>query len=138
MNAQPKESDHQAFLFAWIDAIGQHRWPELRWAYAVPNGAWYGGGNRYAQAAKQRAMGLRRGVPDVCVPVVQPLDQYSDYAGLYIEFKRSKSEKLSPEQHEYKHYLTAAGYAWARCDSGQQAVEVVTAYMNGTFGESGQ
>jgi hypothetical protein len=61
------------------------------------------------------------------------MDPLSGYCGLYIEFKRSRSEKLAPEQEAYRDYLISAGYGWARCDSGAQAVEVITAYMEGRF-----
>lgn len=130
----PTEAAAQSMFFDWIDKIGCAKWPELRWAYAIPN---YSGRYNYQTHAWYLAQGKRPGVPDICVPCpVHSIDIEGItviYHGLYIEMKRSAKDHLKPEQVAYRDYLISAGYAYARCNSGQEAIAVIEAYMMGRF-----
>lgn len=64
--------------------------------FAIPNG-----GARHIVAAKKlKAEGVKKGIPDLCVPAWN----------LWIEMKREKGGKLSKEQKEIKAYLESIGH----------------------------
>lgn len=121
------EHGEQCAFFQWIVLEGSKQYEDLDLFYAVPNG-----GDRQAHVgAAMRAEGVKRGVPDTCLPV--PVGRY---AGLYIEFKRRGLENkadgaLSSDQVKWtrrlagKHYAVAVAYGWV------QAVAVVRRYMSG-------
>jgi hypothetical protein len=83
------DSEHaeQAALFRWAE-FARSRLPELALLHAIPNG-----GHRHkATAARLKAEGVKRGVPDVCLPVPR-----GGAHGLYIELKTERG-KPTPEQ----------------------------------------
>jgi len=84
------EHDEQTQLFQII-ALYEERYPVLRWIFAIPNG-----GKRHpATAVRMKAEGVRRGIPDICVPY--PVDEW---AGCYVEMKFGKG-RLTKEQQEF-------------------------------------
>lgn len=125
--ANGSEHAHQVAFFQWIVIEGRKQYEALDWFYAVPNG-----GDRQAHVgAAMRAEGVKRGVPDTCLPV-----PVGCYAGLYIELKvpgreRQKDGGLSPEQVKWcnrlvtQHYAVAVAYGW------EQMVAVALRYMGG-------
>ena len=85
-------SEHleQVALFQ-ILALYEERYPVLRWIFAIPNG-----GKRHpATAMKMKQEGVRRGIPDICIPY--PVDEW---AGCYVEMKFGKG-RLTKEQQEF-------------------------------------
>ena len=82
------EQQEQELLFSWA-ASNESRWPELKLLFAIPNGLRISIG----AALKARRAGLKAGVPDVCLPVPR-----GRHHGLFIELKRTKGGRLSPEQ----------------------------------------
>lgn len=89
--------------------------------YAVPNGAWTGS---VKHAVRLKAEGLKPGVPDLVLPCAR-----GNYHGLYIEMKRVKGGKVSPEQHEYIAFLRAEGYCVEVCQGHGPAVDAINRYM---------
>ena len=84
------EHDEQTQLFQ-ILALYEERYPVLRWIFAIPNG-----GKRHpATAMKLKQEGVRRGIPDICIPY--PVDEW---AGCYVEMKFGKG-RLTKEQQEF-------------------------------------
>lgn len=82
----PTEDQEQAAFVAWFRAT----WPDVR-IFAIPNG-----GRRSMKVANTlKATGVLPGVPDLFVP------QWD----LWIEMKRAKGGKLSPEQKDMIAYL---------------------------------
>lgn len=82
----PTEDQEQAAFVAWFRAT----WPEVR-IFSTPNG-----GVRHWKTAKTlKASGSLPGVPDLFVPGWN----------LWIEMKRAKGGKLSPEQKDMLAYL---------------------------------
>jgi hypothetical protein len=82
----PTEDQEQAAFVAWFRAT----WPEVR-IFAIPNG-----GRRSMKVANTlKATGVLPGVPDLFVPGWN----------LWIEMKRAKGGKLSPEQKDMESYL---------------------------------
>ncbi len=113
--ATPSEDQEQAWLVAWFRR--QH--PD-RLIFAIPNG-----GHRHkATAAMLKATGVAPGVPDLCVP--EPCGQYH---GLYIEMKRTKGGKLSPEQKAWIEALKLRGYRAVVCPGAEEAKAAVNDYL---------
>lgn len=115
--------------------------PVLDRLHAIPNG----GLRNKATAAKLKATGTKRGVPDVFLPMpatvaddVQPVHRLTDrtrqYCGLYIELKRPKTETqragvTSPEQDDWIAYLRRAGYAVSVCFDWRSAAKEIERYV---------
>ncbi len=60
-----------------------------------------------------------RGVPDLYVPEVN----------LWIEMKRLKGGKLSPEQRDWGRYLGEIGHTFLVCNGHEHAIEQIDAFM---------
>lgn len=122
MKRQPKtDSEHhqQVYLFQWAEsARGQY--PQLQFLYATPNG----GMRNIVVATRLKREGVKRGVPDVFLPV--PTAQYH---GLYIEMKFGKN-KMSPEQLVFKAYCEKVGYCFACCYYWVDAKDVIVKYLS--------
>lgn len=89
--AVPSEDHEQMMLVQWF----RRTYPEVR-IFSVPNG-----GHRHpAVAAKMKATGVVKGVPDLFVPAWR----------LWVEMKRTKGGSLSPEQKDWIAYLEGCGY----------------------------
>lgn len=133
MSYQPKqkidEHQHQSDLFFWVD-LHLNTYPELRYFHAIPNGAKLPytrrqDGVRFSrQAVYLKQEGLRKGVPDTCLPVPR-----GGYYGLYIEMKTEKG-KLTDEQTDYLTFLNHQGYLACFCRGAQAAIVVLEWYLN--------
>lgn len=64
-----------------------------------------GGSRHMLEAINLKRMGVSAGFPDVEIPLVR-----GHYHGFYIEMKRQKGGRLSPEQAEWLSYLREQGY----------------------------
>ncbi|MDI6770118.1 MAG: VRR-NUC domain-containing protein [Anaerolineales bacterium] len=116
------EHTEQVALFAWA-AMQSNLWPELGLLFAVPNG-----GLRHVRVAeKLKAEGVRRGVPDICLPV--PRRQYH---GLFIEMKFGKN-KPTEEQAAWLQALLQMGYCTAVAYGWQYAARVLENYLEGSI-----
>lgn len=86
----PTEHAEQATFVAWF----RKEYPEIR-IFAVPNG-----GYRHKKTAQTLSVeGVSKGVPDLYIPAWH----------LWIEMKRTKGGRLSPEQKEWIEYLESIG-----------------------------
>jgi len=126
---RPLEHDHQALLFEW--ATWQARTvPEIGLLFAIPNGAatqhiTNTNGKRWSpQGVKLKKEGLKKGVPDVCLPVAR-----QGYHGLYIEMKRP-GEKPTPEQVKWLTALQSQGYLATVCDGFDDARTAILDYLD--------
>ena len=115
----PTEDAEQMALMKWA-AIMCGRWPELRMLFHIPNG----GSRGKAEAGRFRAMGVKPGVPDLCLPIAK-----AGKHGLYIELKRSKGGRVSEEQAAWITELRARGYAAEVCRGWEEAARVIEAYL---------
>lgn len=120
-NQVPLESDEQTWLFKWAQDMAALKWPELALMYHIPNG----GSRNKVEAARLKAQGVKKGVPDVFLPVPR-----GGYHGLYIEMKRQKGSVVSQEQKEYIAALRAQGYRVEVCKGFHAAADVIEEYMN--------
>jgi hypothetical protein len=92
MNDLVPSEDHEQMLFVqWF----RRNYPGVL-IYAIPNG----GHRHIAVAAKLKATGAVKGIPDLHVPAWC----------LWVEMKRRKGGTLSPEQKEMIAYLQGIGH----------------------------
>jgi len=95
----------QASVISAADLRGNQdeRWKYL---YHVPNG-----GDRDPRVgAKMKRQGVRRGVPDLCLPIARPaVNGFAAYHGLYLELKCRK-QPLSEDQERWLQFLRDQGY----------------------------
>lgn len=88
--------------------------------YAVPNG----GSRNRIEAANLKKQGVKAGVPDICLPVAR-----NGFNGLYIELKRQKGSRTSPEQKEWIEQLEQQGYKAVICFGFDEGKKVLEEYL---------
>lgn len=77
------------------------------------------------QAAVLKKMGVKRGVPDLCLPVAR-----GQFHGLYIEMKRSDGGTVSDDPLWWIEQLIGNGYASVICDGWESGKEALLWYLN--------
>lgn len=121
MAQRMSEAQHQAAVIKWSQQPEIRRqWPELALLHHIPNG-----GTRDPVEAKHlKQQGVKKGVPDLCLPV-----PHGRYHGLYIEMKR-EGESPSEDQKWWGEKLQLYGYSWAVCRGYEEAVSVLQWYLS--------
>lgn len=118
-NRIPTEAQEQQTLFRWA-ALQQGARPELSLLYHVPNE-----GNRgVIGGVKAQREGLKKGVPDLCLPVSR-----GGYHGLYIELKRQQGAYPTEEQVWWLEQLSRNGYCVCWCRGWKEAQTVIMDYL---------
>lgn len=118
--AVPTEAQEQTALIAWA-RLAEGKYPELSLLHHIPNG-----GHRYkAVAVAMQRQGVRRGVPDLCLPVAR-----GGAHGLYIEMKRTRGGSVLPEQAQWASLLREQGYRVELCKGWEQARDVIISYLD--------
>lgn len=117
-NYKRGEDTEQIGVIEWAN-WNCNRYPELELLFHVPNG----GKRNTAEAARFKAMGVKSGVPDLCLPVPK-----GGYAGLYIEMKYGKN-KTTENQDKWLEALKKQGYKTTICYSGAEATEQLEEYL---------
>lgn len=114
------EAQHQANVIKWsMQPSVRGKWPELALLYHIPNG-----GIRDAIEGRHlKQAGVKRGVPDLCLPVAR-----GGYHGLYIEMKAG-SGRTRPEQDWWGERLRGQEYRWEVCRGWQEAVQTLEWYL---------
>ena len=112
------EWQEQRALIEWA-ALMEKRYPALRWLFHIPNGE----KRDRITAAKLKAMGVRAGVPDLCLPVPR-----KGYHGLYIELKAGTS-RPSKTQQGWIAFLAGEGYLVKICYGFQEAASALLDYL---------
>jgi hypothetical protein len=117
----PCASEHreQVALMQWVEWM-LPRWPELWGLFAIPNG----GDRDDIVAAKLKAEGVKKGVPDLMLPVAR-----GNYHGLFLEMKRQEGGRVRPEQKEWREFLLAQGYQAVICRGLGEAMRAITDYL---------
>lgn len=115
----PTEHQEQTALFAWIETM-EHTCPDLKSAFAIPNG----GHRHIVVAGKLKAEGVRRGVPDVFIPIPA-----NNKHGLWLEMKRTKGGSVSTDQRWWLLYLNANGYEVVVAKGWVQAAGYIVDYL---------
>lgn len=116
----PLESWEQEQFFKWVYA-NQIKYPELQLVSGSMNGMRVGPAVR-SQLKKQ---GLRRGIPDIDVPVARHGSH-----GLKIELKRVSGGAVSEDQERMHELLKLQGYSVIVCYGWRNAVDIIKKYLN--------
>lgn len=85
----------------------------------VPNG----GFRCFLEAAKFKRLGVRKGFPDLFLPIPR-----GGFHGLFIELKR-KGSKPNDDQMNWLNYLESNGYAATWCEGWVMAKIVIEKYL---------
>lgn len=96
--------------------------PEYAMIYHIPNEG------KRKNGAKLKRIGLKKGIPDLCLPVPK-----MGFNGLYIELKKDASKRASKEQREWLLKLEQQGYATSLCFGANEAINLITAYMDSDY-----
>ncbi|QQP96524.1 VRR-NUC domain-containing protein [Lysobacter enzymogenes] len=118
MKTPPEQAEAEMLMRAIRGA--EHIHPELRLLHAIPNG----GLRSRKTAADLKAGGVKAGVPDYCLPVPR-----GAHHGLYIELKRLRDGRLSPEQAWWLASLEEQGYRAIVCRGWQEAFAAIKDYL---------
>ena len=113
------EAEEQAAVVKWAELMS-HKFPCLKWMYHTPNG----GSRNVAEAVNLKRMGVKPGVPDLCLPYPS-----QGFHGLYIEMKTDKGRPTACQK-EYIDFLTENGYKAVVCHGAEEAIEVIWGYVN--------
>lgn len=108
----PSESEEQIAVIEYCDLKGIP-------IYHIAN---EGKRTRYTGDLLKR-MGMRKGVPDLCVPLAR-----GKYHGFYIEMK-SQTGKPTNDQISWLKTLKSNGYATAICYGADEAIGKIEKYM---------
>jgi hypothetical protein len=114
------EHDLQCVVIECIDIICRARAPHLLVnghapVFAVPNG----GHRHIATAAKLKAEGVRRGVPDLIVPIPS-----TTHCGLVVEMK-SPTGRVSKDQQEWLDIMSVYGWRTVVARTHKEAIEAM-------------
>lgn len=114
------EAQHQNAVIMWSQQPSiRSKWPELALLHHIKNEE----KSSAKQVAIDKSMGVKKGVPDLCLPVPR-----GPFHGLYIEMKTDKG-RTSPEQDWWGEQLRAQGYCWEVCHGWETAVKVLELYL---------
>jgi hypothetical protein len=106
----PTEHEEQREIVFWF----RRKFSDVR-IFAIANGGW----RSRATAAKLKAEGVSRGVPDLFVPAW----------GMWIEMKRSDGGRLSPDQKSWHLYLASIGQTVLVCHGAEDAKRQIDAHI---------
>ena len=112
------EAEEQMAVIKWAELMS-NKHPCLKWLYHTPNG----GSRNVAEAANLKRMGVKAGVPDLCLPYPS-----NGYHGLYIEMKRDGG-RLTAAQRDYLAWLNENGYRAVVCYGTEHAIKVLEYYL---------
>lgn len=123
--ASGSEDAHQLAIQCWA-ALNFNKYPELKWLHHSPNG----GFRNKREAGKLKAMGVKRGFPDLTLLV-----RRGPYSGLLIELKTPERKKqkdggASQDQLNWGEHLHKEGFGFCVCYGWQDAVAVLENYLN--------
>ena len=114
------EHDEQKALIRWCDLH-----PEAKKIFAIPNGTYI---KTHASRNRAKAEGLRKGVPDLMLPVAR-----HGFNGLFIEMKKPKDKtpagKPTKEQITRLSQLSDDGYMAVLCVGWDAARKTIEEYL---------
>lgn len=117
-----REAAEQRKVIAWADdPLTRAVFPCLWLLFHVAN---QGAGRSARQGAYLKAQGVRRGVPDLWMPVGN-----GTYCGLVIELKAGKGG-ASVEQVEWLELLTSQGWDARVCKGADSAISAIKEYLD--------
>lgn len=117
----PTEAVEQERLFQWA-AMLTGKYPELDSMYHITNE----GKRSKVTGGRLKKQGLKRGVPDVCLPCAR-----CGCHALYIELKRMRGGRPSEEQLAWIDRLTRQGNMALVCEGWERAADTIERYLEG-------
>ena len=111
---------HQVSLFNWAELV-RSTYPELRLMRGSMNGVYLSP----AQAGKAKAAGMKKGEPDVMLPV-----RRGRYSGISIELKYGENTPTR-EQLDYGKMLEDQGWYVTYSWDWQEAAAIIQKYLDG-------
>ena len=117
-----EEYREQVALFNMLSILA-NKYPVLHMIFAIPNESYGGGWYNAKRGAYFKAMGRKRGVPDICVPIAR-----NGYHGLWIEMKTKKGRQTK-EQKWYEQQLMKQGYLYRVCRGFDDALKTICKYV---------
>ena len=119
MNQTPLEIEEQFTVVQWLEA------KKIKFT-ATAHSTFT---KSFAQKMKNKKSGLRPGCPDLLI-VLQPSQSRSRKGEvLFLEMKRRKGGRLSPEQQEWQVALATAGQHVFVCHGCDEAIEVLSVFI---------
>lgn len=115
----PTEYAEQCAIFR-LAQLYVRQYPVLRFLCGSLNGVRL----TIGQSVKAKNAGMKKGVPDILLPVVR-----GTYCGLWIELKRIKDGKILPEQKEWAVFLIKQGYKHKFAYGADEAWTVIINYL---------
>ncbi len=116
------ESEHQRAVIRWSQQPKiRTKWPELALLFHVKNETAEGA----KRVASDKAMGVKKGVPDLCLPVAR-----GPYHGMWLEMKNERG-RVSDAQKWWIKKLGEQQYFAVVCYGWQEAVKVLEWYLDG-------
>lgn len=114
-------NDERAYTISgWaVDNMNTPR-PELLSMFAIPNG----GERNVIVATKLKATGVKKGVSDIMFPLAR-----HGMHGLFLEMKKAKGGKESPEQAKFGAAVLANGYGYCVCHGWEAARAILIEYL---------
>lgn len=133
------EADHQKAVIRWAEDMLKFQ-PKKYWMlaflFAVPNE----GQHKPQYRKHQKAMGLKAGVPDLCLPYPTFKTYITSWNveekhlvahGLFIEMKSKDTKgRLTENQKNWIAHLKFVGYKVEVCWSAQEAIKALEDYIN--------
>ena len=117
----PNRSEYheQCAVFKLAQLYGRE-YPELKFL----NGSLNGVRLTIGQAVKAKATGMKKGMPDLFLPVKR-----GKCSGLFIELKRLKGGSIQPEQKLWAKFLVSQGYQHYFCKGADVAWQTIINYL---------
>jgi len=114
------ESLHQQKFFEWIEWVGIKHTPELKYCFHIPNGE----KRHISVGVKLKKMGVKRGPWDIFFALAR-----HGFSGLFIEFKKDESSKLSEHQIEFKAFFESQNFCCKEARSGEEGINIIKWYI---------
>jgi hypothetical protein len=113
------EHEEQMLVIQW-SKMNEQYCPELELLHAIPSG-----GHRHKRVGQyMKAEGVKRGVPDLFLPVPR-----QGYHGMYIEMKMPK-KRPTLEQREWLVALVEQGYRVELAVGSDMAIDALCSYLS--------
>lgn len=119
INWQPSEDDEQAAVMEWA-VLMEKQLPELSLLFHIANGGY----RHPATASRMKKLGVKAGVPDLFLPVPR-----GGFHGLWVEMKRRKGGKVSPEQKAWMASLEGEMYRCEVAHGAEEACDFIYKYL---------
>ena len=117
------EATEQRRIIAYCQSMSAYN-EDYKMIYHIPNE----GKRKERTGSNLKREGMKKGVPDLCIAVPK-----FNLHGLYIELKLDSKKKISEEQIEWIEDLRKRGYAATVCYGADEAMTLITAYINEDF-----